>query len=549
MKEDILLPEEEMDDDAFLASLEDLLREPADEPGPEDKAAEPPEPASESEASEKTKEKPGRHAKEPRTAPQWLKPLLCGAAALCVVILAVFGVLTLRDPYRRKILPGVSVGTVELSGMSRYQAKKALDEAYRLPLSRQNLVVTFPEDPARIPALEISSRESGAHVDTAGAVKAAYAVGRTADTENRTLPLSDFLTLNEAMLRELTADFAEGLRRQTQAHTAYLEGSTPDVTDPNAVPQVLVITPSQPAPSIDGDVLYEDVVGALREGRLEALYSGPMGQTVPELADLQAIYDENCFAPQEPTIDKKTLEVTPGKPGYVFDVGRAREQMLHQGAEELRIPLEIVQPTISDQDVYFQDVLGHCETPHGDNEKRNTNLRLACASLDGLVLQPGQEFSYNDTLGERTKEKGYMPAPAYSGTTLVDSLGGGICQVSSTLYLASLYAELTVLERVNHGFPVHYIPYGMDATVNWGFTDLKLRNDSPLPVKIHAEESDGYVRIDILGTETRDYDIEMSYSVGGRHVKTFMTKKDKATGEVLSKDFVALSSYMEDVFQ
>ena len=545
MNEDILLHEEELDDDAFLASLEDLLREPAGEPEPEEKAEE--EPASE--PSEKPKEKPGKHAKAPRPAPRWLGPLLGGAAALCVVILAVYGVRTLRDPYRRKILPGVSVGTADLSGLSRYQAKKVLDEAYRLPLSRQNLVVTFPEDPARIPALEISSRESGAHVDTAGAVKAAYAVGRTADTENRTLPLSDFLTLNEAMLRELTADFAEGLRRQTQAHTAYLEGSTPDVADPNAVPQVLVITPSQPAPSIDGDVLYEDVVGALREGRLEALYSGPMGQTVPELADLQAIYDENCFAPQEPTIDKKTLEVTPGKPGYVFDVGRAREQMLHQGAEELRIPLEIVQPTISDQDVYFQDVLGHCETPHGDNEKRNTNLRLACASLDGLVLQPGQEFSYNDTLGERTKEKGYMPAPAYSGTTLVDSLGGGICQVSSTLYLASVYAELTVLERVNHGFPVHYIPYGMDATVNWGFTDLKLRNDSPLPVKIHAEESDGYVRIDILGTETRDYDIEMSYSVGGRHVKTFMTKKDKTTGEVLSKDFVALSSYMEDVFQ
>lgn len=545
MNEDILLHEEELDDDAFLASLEDLLREPAGEPEPEEKAEE--EPASE--PSEKPKEKPGKHAKAPRPAPRWLGPLLGGAAALCVVILAVYGVRTLRDPYRRKILPGVSVGTADLSGLSRYQAKKVLDEAYRLPLSRQNLVVTFPEDPARIPALEISSRESGAHVDTAGAVKAAYAVGRTADPETRTLPLSDFLTFNESLLRELTADFAEGLRRQTQAHTAYLEGNAPDVTDPKAAAQVLVITPSQPAPSIDGDALYEDIAAALRQGRLETVYSGPIGQTVPDLADLQAIYDENCFEPQEPTIDKKTLEVTPGKPGYVFDVDSARAQMLHQGTEEIRIPLEIVQPAISDQDVYFQDVLGHCETPHGDNEKRNTNLRLACASLDGLVLQPGQEFSYNDTLGERTKEKGYMPAPAYSGTTLVDSLGGGICQVSSTLYLASVYAELTVLERVNHGFPVHYIPYGMDATVNWGFTDLKLRNDSPLPVKIHAEESDGYVRIDILGTETRDYDIEMSYSVGGRHVKTFMTKKDKTTGEVLSKDFVALSSYMEDVFQ
>ena len=336
MKEDILLPEEEMDDDAFLASLEDLLREPADEPGPEDKAAEPPEPASESEASEKTKEKPGKHAKKPRTAPQWLKPLLCGAAALCVVILAVFGVLTLRDPYRRKILPGVCVGTADLSGLSRYQAKKVLDEAYRLPLSRQNLVVTFPEDPdltLECGILEITPGESGAHVDTAGAVKAAYAVGRTADPETRTLPLSDFLTFNESLLRELTADFAEGLRRQTQAHTAYLEGNAPDVTDPKAAAQVLVITPSQPAPSIDGDALYEDIAAALRQGRLETVYSGPIGQTVPDLADLQAIYDENCFEPQEPTIDKKTLEVTPGKPGYVFDVDSARAQMLHQGTE------------------------------------------------------------------------------------------------------------------------------------------------------------------------------------------------------------------------
>ena len=151
-------------------------------------------------------------------------------------------------------------------------------------------------------------------------------------------------------------------------------------------------------------------------------------------------------------------------------------------------------------------------------------------------------------MGERTAEKGYQPAPAYSGTTLVDSLGGGICQVSSTLYLASVYAELTILERVNHGYPVHYIPYGMDATVNWGFTDLKMRNDSEFPVKIQAEASDGYVKVDILGLETRDYDIKMSYSVGGRYVKTFKTKISKATGKQISKEEVALSAYMEDVF-
>ena len=169
--------------------------------------------------------------------------------------------------------------------------------------------------------------------------------------------------------------------------------------------------------------------------------------------------------------------------------------------------------------------------------------------LNGLVLQPGQEFSYNETLGERTKDKGWLPAPAYSGTTLVDSPGGGICQVSSTLYLASVYAELTVLERVNHGFPVSYIPLGMDATVNWGFTDLKLRNDSPMPVKILAEETDDLVKVSILGTETRNYDIKMTYSVGGRHVRTYMSKYDKTTGELISKEPVALSSYLEDIYK
>ena len=122
--------------------------------------------------------------------------------------------------------------------------------------------------------------------------------------------------------------------------------------------------------------------------------------------------------------------------------------------------------------------------------------------------------------------------------------------MSSTVYLASVYAELTILERVNHGYPVSYIPLGMDATVNWGFTDLKMRNDSPLPVKIHAEESDGYVRVDILGTETRDYDIQMTYSVGGRHVKTFKTKIDKETGQALGpKEQVALSAYLEDIYK
>ena len=536
MEHDLISNEEELDDDAFLASLDDLLKEDGEESAsPKDEPEE---------TIEKGKKQP----------PKWLLPALGAVAACALVALGIYGILTLADPYHRKIVDGVSFGTVDLSNMTKGQAKKALNAAYKNP----TMTVYFPdfglplEEPGSsvsLSCLSITPEGAGVYVDTAGALQAAYAVGRTGEAQDGTaIPFADFLTLDTQALRQNVADFEEQLQSYTVPHTAYLEGDKPDVTDPKAVPQTLVITPSQAGPKIDEDTLYEDLLAAYQAGNLSCTYSGSVTKTTPELADLQSIYDENCFAAQEPSIDKQTLEVTPGKRGYEFDVADATKQMRKQGEADLRIPLTITQPTISDDDVYFQDVLGHCETPYSNNPKRIVNLGLACKALDGLVLEPGQEFSYNDTLGERTAEKGYQPAPAYSGTTLVDSLGGGICQVSSTLYLASVYAELTILERVNHGFPVHYIPYGMDATVNWGFTDLKMRNDSPLPVKIRAETSDGYVRIDILGTEVRDYDIKMTYSVGGRYVKTFKSKYDKQTGEFLSKEEVALSAYMEDVF-
>ena len=531
----------EEDDDAFLASLNQLLGE---EPEPEEAPKNEPSPIPN---EEKSKRKKANHAKSLKPSKKMLTVLALGLGAAVLLAIAIPAILRAADPYGGKIAPGVHVGAVDLSDLSKAAAKKALRDFYGSRYSQESLVVSFPElssilsgtGEQEADSITLSPRDTGAHLDVGGAVHAAYALGREDLREDKHLPLLPYLHLKEDVLQSSVQHFQEQLEGLYREDTSQIQ------------PDSVTVTRGYPAVTIDTDRLYQQMLDAYENGTLsDCNYDGHITLGQPEAVDLDALWQQTRVEPKEPQVDKTTYQVIPGEAGREFDLDAAKTQYenLPYG-QSLDLPLEDTQPEISDEDAWFQDTLGHCETPHSNNENRNSNLKKACEMLNGLVLQPGQEFSYNETLGERTKDKGWLPAPAYSGTTLVDSPGGGICQVSSTLYLASVYAELTVLERVNHGFPVSYIPLGMDATVNWGFTDLKLRNDSPMPVKILAEEADDLVKVSILGTETRNYDIKMTYSVGGRHVKTYMSKYDKTTGELISKEPVALSSYLEDIYK
>ena len=525
----------EMNDDDFLASLNELLAETPD------KSPEAPSPAPEETRRKATTPFSGRKA---------ALIVLCAAVAISLMVGCFFAVRAFSDPYGNKIAANVSICGVSVGGMTKGEAKKALKNAFGNSYSQTAMEVRLPDT-----TLFLSPQDTGARLSVSKAVNAAFALGRSqpSPASETDLGLLPYLKLDQAAIRAALEAYAAGFERVYTPSGYTLEGAMPTldpgVFDADAPCQTLVLTMGTPGFSLDTDAIFQDILDAYDCHSFLVTVSQKKAESIPKKLNLKAISREIRIEPVEPYVDLETCQVVPGIHGYDFDVEQA--QALVEAADygdTLRVPMEYVSPTIADEDAYFQDVLGYCETPHGTNGKRTTNLRIACAALDGLVLQPGESFSYNDTLGERTKEKGYLPAPAYSGTRLVDSLGGGICQVSSTLYLASVYAELTILERVNHGYPVSYIPLGMDATVNWGFTDLKMQNDSQFPVKITAEESDGYVRISILGTETRDYDIKMTYSVGGRHVWTYKSKYDKATGELISKDRFALSSYLESIY-
>ena len=542
----------EEDDEAFLRSLNALLEEP-----------EPQETQAPQDAPMPKKPQVGKKKMPPKTGGFWKKLGIGTAIAAAVALACVLGipaVTRIMDPYNGQIVSDVSVGGVEIGGLTKGEAKKALQAAFGEQFSQKTMEINFSEAGTvleklniRYPAnsLLISPEESHAKLDAAAAVKAAYALGRTDLDGSRTMSLLPYLGLDEAAIRSVADSYAQQLAQLYQDSSYTVQGTAPDVTnyDESTPCQTVTLFRGYPGIEIDADALYNEILEGYNTGSFAVSYQGTVSAKKPVSPDLDGLWKQTRLAPEDPSVDLTSYQVIPGVHGYEFDLAEARQQFQDLAyGESTLISLHYTDPEIADEDAYFQDVLGHCETPHGDNENRNGNLRKACGMLDGLVLQPGQELSYNEALGPRTKELGWLPAPAYSGTKLVDSPGGGICQVSSTLYLASVYSELTIVERRNHGYPVSYIPLGMDATVSWGFADLKIRNDSPMPVKIQAEESDGYVRISILGTETRDYNVEMSYTVGGRYVRTYMSKIDKETGEVISKEPYALSGYMDDIY-
>lgn len=542
----------EEDDEAFLRSLNALLEEP-----------EPRETQAPQDAPMPKKPQVGKKKMPPKTGGFWKKLSIGTAIAAAVALACALGipaVTRIMDPYNGQIVSDVSVGGVEIGGLTKGEAKKALQAAFGEQFSQKTMEINFSEAGTvleklniRYPAnsLLISPEESHAKLDAAAAVKAAYALGRTDLDGSRTMSLLPYLGLDEAAIRSVADSYAQQLAQLYQDSSYTVTGDAPDVThfDESIPCQTVTLFRGYPGIEIDADALYAEILEGYNTGSFAVSYQGTVSAKKPVSPDLDGLWEQTRLAPEDPSMDLTSYQVIPGVHGYEFDLAEARQQFQNLAyGESALISLHYTDPEIADEDAYFQDVLGHCETPHGDNENRNANLRKACGMLDGLVLKPGEELSYNQVLGERTKELGWLPAPAYSGTRLIDSPGGGICQVSSTLYLASVYSELTIVERRNHGYPVSYIPLGMDATVSWGFTDLKIRNDSPMPVKIQAEESDGYVRISILGTETRDYNVEMSYTVGGRYVRTYMSKIDKKTGEVISKEPYALSGYIDDIY-
>lgn len=188
------------------------------------------------------------------------------------------------------------------------------------------------------------------------------------------------------------------------------------------------------------------------------------------------------------------------------------------------------------------DVLGRYDSYHTNIYARTTNLILACKAIDGTVLQPGETFSFNKIVGERTAAKGYREATIYVSGETEPALGGGVCQVASTIYMAALLADLQIVERYPHMFPVTYVPPGMDATIYWGSLDFRFKNTSGSPLGIRASVSGGQVHIKLIGKKFSDRTVKMTWAGDRYHAQTYKNYYDPS-GKLVLTNKCAYSEY------
>ena len=228
----------------------------------------------------------------------------------------------------------------------------------------------------------------------------------------------------------------------------------------------------------------------------------------------QEIYDDCSGVVKNASYDKETGAIVPEEAGADFDVAEAQQLLdAAEPGETVTVPAQVELPAVTAEEleqVLFRDVLGEARTHVGGTSARRSNVKLSAASINEYVMNSGDVFSYNEVVGQRTAARGYQAAPAYVQGETVDEIGGGICQTSSTLYLACLRSNLEITERYAHRYVPAYITAGMDATVSWGGPDYKFTNNSLYPIKIVTIYENNYLTVRILGTNVDGTSVKMT---------------------------------------
>lgn len=447
---------------------------------------------------------------------------------ILIIFLAGFA---LKASLSSKIINGVSINGIDVSGLTIKEAENKINN--QIEKTKVNELKLEYKDFRTT----IERKDLDINIKVEDAVKQAYNVGRSNNIiynnfkiimtgiKKETIKLN--VEYNQEMLSTIMDSISNELPGIVREYTYCIEEDD------------LIITNGKKGIKLDEttfkNIILDRFAGNIKN-KNENKIAIPVINKEPDIIDLEKIYEEIHSEPQNAYIIEEPLEIVVDKDGVDFKISMEEAQKIIDEGEkdEYIIPLKITKAKTTVKDLgtkAFPDKLSKFTTKYdASNRNRSTNLELAASKIDGTVLLPGEEFSYNKVVGKRTIENGYKEAAIYAGGGVQDGLGGGICQISSTLYNAVLLANLEITERRNHTYTTSYCEAGRDATVVYGVQDFKFKNTREYPIKLNAKVKNGVATINIMGIKQKK---EYTVKIRAYRTKSIPFKTEKIDDDSL----------------
>lgn len=495
-------------------------------------------------------------------------PLIFTAIGILLFICIFSVVFALVNLNNSKIINGIYVNGVDLSGLDFDEATSKLSNTFSQKLNNSITLNCTDYKSELIPSQDID-----ANFDVKAAVETAYSIGRSGNLVQNNYAIF-FSLLGSKKINVNLLYNAEKLDNYINNISVEIPGLVKHPSYYIDGEELIIVR------GISGTKLLQNETKELIISNIESLSSlnslDLIIQNVePDNINIEKIHEEIFSEPENAYLIKDPFELNIGSSGTDFAITIAEAKtLLQEEKNEYIIPLKITPPEVSVEDlgndIFTDDLGGYSSYYNISNVNRSTNVELASNKINNVILLPGEEFSYNKIVGERTFANGFKEASVYTSSGVINGLGGGICQVSSTLYNAVLHANLEIVERKNHRYAVSYVPLGRDATVAYGSIDFRFKNNRNYPIKIISFAQNGILNINIFGIkEEIEYEVSITtnklqtipyttkyiednsmvlgtqiqtqYGDNGYKYETFKTLK--LNGEIVSTEKISNDSY------
>ena len=416
------------------------------------------------------------------------------------LLLCLSTIFALVNSVNEKIVSGVTVNKIDVSKLTINEAYQKLKDKLTEQISK-NIVVNQGDYETTI-----SLQQLEVNYDIVEAVNESYNIGRNNNiliSNYQILKSSLFHTdinkkidINEEELNKIIDDIASKIPGIEVDSSYYIEGEN------------LVISNGKKGIQVKKEELKSQIIEAISNqisGKDIETLEIPIEEKEPEKINIEKIREEIYQEPKDAYYEEEPFKIYKEIEGIDLKITiEEANEILKEEKDEYVIPLTITKPKVTINDLknlnLFPDQISKYTTRYDEsNVNRSTNIKLSSDKINGSIIMPGEVFSYNKTVGERTIKAGYKEAAIYMGGKVVDGIGGGICQVSSTLYNAVLEANLEIVSRKNHYFITSYVSASRDATVSYGTIDFKFKNTRNYPIKIECESQNGICQIAIYG--------------------------------------------------